>query len=302
MTNAWPVSDRPGGPDRLMASLALRPLVKRETLGTRTRGVMDRIERWVPGRRTVAREIPELGLTYLLPTHSLLGRLIRRYGMYEEHIINWIVSRQDALAGGVFVDVGANIGWYTALFAKLAGKSGRVFAFEPDPTNFAVLADMLRRNVLAADLHQAAVGEAAGEGVLNLGHSGNPGSHTMLPGQYSEGKVAVPIVSLDTTVLPALDAARPIDLLKMALEGYELAAMKGAPLLLARTRNVVVEFSPALMRSAGIVPGELITLLVDQGFSIRRFRFDQPPTAIAPEALLGVDAPEQCDLLFSRDA
>ena len=41
--------------------------------------------------------------------------------------------------GGIFVDVGANIGYYTALAASLVGATGRVLAFEPDPECFQAL-------------------------------------------------------------------------------------------------------------------------------------------------------------------
>ena len=45
--------------------------------------------------------------------------------------------------GDVVLDIGANIGYYTLIFAELVGEKGKVYAFEPDPTNF----DLLRKNV-----------------------------------------------------------------------------------------------------------------------------------------------------------
>jgi hypothetical protein len=45
------------------------------------------------GSREVTVEIPELALRYIVPTHTLIGRLLRQNGMYEEHIVNWITKR-----------------------------------------------------------------------------------------------------------------------------------------------------------------------------------------------------------------
>jgi len=47
--------------------------------------------------------------------------------------------------GQVVVDVGAHIGYYTVLLARMVGK-GRVFAFEPEPSNFSLLAKNVEIN------------------------------------------------------------------------------------------------------------------------------------------------------------
>ena len=48
--------------------------------------------------------------------------------------------------GDTFVDIGANIGWFTLLASRLVGNSGHVIAFEPDPENYAILARNIERN------------------------------------------------------------------------------------------------------------------------------------------------------------
>ena len=48
--------------------------------------------------------------------------------------------------GDVFVDVGANIGYFSVLAACLVGEGGQVFAFEPDPDNFRLLRDNVALN------------------------------------------------------------------------------------------------------------------------------------------------------------
>jgi FkbM family methyltransferase len=62
---------------------------------------------------------------------SRISRALWRTGTYEPHVTRYVCSK--TVDGMVVLDVGAHIGYYTLLFAKRVGASGRVIAFEPDP-------------------------------------------------------------------------------------------------------------------------------------------------------------------------
>ena len=48
--------------------------------------------------------------------------------------------------GDIVVDIGAHIGYYTLIFARLVGPKGKVFAFEPEPNNFNLLIKNIKIN------------------------------------------------------------------------------------------------------------------------------------------------------------
>ena len=99
--------------------------------------------------------------------------------------------------GEVVIDIGANVGYYTLIAARLVGETGRVYAFEPDPTNFAILDKNVRlngfRNVV---LEQKAVSNEPGSIELFL-HEGAAGDHRIYQFFQDQGAVEVEAVALD---------------------------------------------------------------------------------------------------------
>jgi FkbM family methyltransferase len=157
--------------------------------------------------------------------------------------------------GMICVDVGANIGFYTAELARRVGPSGRVFAFEPDPTNAA----MIRRRRLGpqAILHEAAVGDEPGETALYLSDDLNV-DHRTYPTGSARRQLRVSRVSLDEVLGDA-----EVDFVKMDIQGHELRALQGMTGVLRRSSRLrmVLEFWPWGIRQAGDDPREVLALL-----------------------------------------
>jgi FkbM family methyltransferase len=165
--------------------------------------------------------------------------------------------------GDTIVDVGAHVGLYSIAFARRAGCEGRVHAFEPDPANFARLEAQCRINGVAdrVSLYPTAVSDTLGRVGFVTGH----GSESHIGADESQ---TVNCVRLD-----AIFAGRPVDLVKIDVEGFEEAVLRGAAELLtdqARApRLIAIEVHPYAWPAVGTTTGSLLALLARCGYTVR---------------------------------
>jgi FkbM family methyltransferase len=170
--------------------------------------------------------------------------------------------------GMTAVDAGANIGYFTALFARAVGERGRVYAFEPSPELYARLQRMIAANAIRqAQAFPLGLGEADGEATLYIppaAYGNNDPSMVRYIAGMTEARM--PVRRLD-----ALADERgwgTIDLLKLDVEGQEAKALRGAGRLLAagRIRAMLCEFNDPLLRQAGSTAEELYRQVRELGF------------------------------------
>jgi FkbM family methyltransferase len=163
---------------------------------------------------------------------------------------------------GVFLDVGANIGVLTVLGSLRVGPGGRVFAVEPEPENLA----LLRANVKANGLENTrviagAAGALRGFASLQLPQD-NRGDHRIGGPGGTRPSLTVPILPLDSV---GSLWQRPIDLIKLDVQGAEAQALRGLAGLLASNRRVriICEYWPHGLEAAGESTTSLLTALGD---------------------------------------
>lgn len=173
-----------------------------------------------------------------------------------------------AKAGDVIVDIGANIGYYTLLSAKIVGSRGKVYAFEPDPINYKILARNIRLNNLSNVVaERKAVSDKIGTLDLYL-DSQDMGAHTIYKTKKRTKTVAVESITLDKYFE---GNGHPINIIKMDIEGAEMAALIGMGDILRMNRGIklFIEFFLPWIRRAGILPEEFVSFLFqDYGFKI----------------------------------
>lgn len=197
----------------------------------------------------------------------LYWALYRAYKNYtDRHERAW-VSRFIA-PGDVIVDIGANVGVYSTYFAKLVQNSGRVFAFEPDPQNFARL-QKTTRGLSQVVATQSAVGEITGSTQLFRAEGLNF-DHRTFSAPDDDSSVQVPIIRLDD--FEGLRNHR-FRLLKIDVQGSELGVLRGARDSLASNpeAKILLEYAPWGLISSGSSPDEFIALLRDSDFVVTAF-------------------------------
>lgn len=137
-----------------------------------------------------------------------------------------IIRRLLASAGPdpLFVDCGANLGWYSVVAASLGAS---VLAFEPMPANAALLHDNVIRNGFAERVVvvEAAVGATPGTARLELSAQ-NQGDHRVVAAPTGKPFVDVPVTTLDFEIERAFPARRPA-VIKIDTQGSEVAILRG---------------------------------------------------------------------------
>jgi FkbM family methyltransferase len=198
---------------------------------------------------------------YLDPLDSLC---LSAKGVYEPFESDLILH--EVRPGDVALDLGANIGYFTLMMARLVGPAGRIYAFEPDPENFTLLRKNIESNgYVNVELINKAVSNETGEKKLFLSED-NRGDHRLYDSADGRQSRAVSTIRLDDFFH---QTPGKIDFIKMDIQGAEFWALSGAPELLQRNPNVVLitEFWPVGLHRAGVDPRKYLDLVSGLGFS-----------------------------------
>lgn len=203
--------------------------------------------------------LPEFKL-YVQPMDFFIGATIIREGTYEPYVTAQI--KRLLKAGDTFLDIGANIGYFSMLSASIVGQTGQVLAFEPNPNN----CNLLRQSATAngfnnIQLHQNAVAEKEMTILFTAGGADSNGRliNPDEPIAQDKGLPSVQAVALDK-VLANVDK---IDLVKMDIEGAEGRALMGMISLIERhLPPIVFEFNPDLIRTTSQMEAEVMLAML----------------------------------------
>ena len=175
----------------------------------------------------------------------------------------------------MFLDIGANLGWYSLVLGRNCPDS-RIFAFEPIPSTV----EALERNIGLNALHNVepiCMGMFNEEDELNFLYAPDVSGATSLKvtGQ-TRGRTEIQSVTCRTTTLDIFCAERDIvpTLLKIDVEGAELMVVQGGHETLQHTPIILMELLRKWSREFGYHPNDVFALLAQYGYGAWVFSAD----------------------------
>lgn len=185
---------------------------------------------------------------------------------------NWWIDEIASLRryvqdGDVAVDVGANIGFMSGVLSTLTGMTGRVYSFEPSPSTYGKLLNVIQMNGFSNVVAQN-LGCGSEDRSVTLYSAEASGHATIRPTQSMESsnypKQTVRIVKLDDFLRPLLNR---LDFIKIDTEGYEDEVLIGASAIIEQFRPVIyIELSAEY----GVSSQNAVRILKELGYSFDR--------------------------------
>lgn len=186
-----------------------------------------------------------------------IGKHILRQEIWEPHLISFM--KHFIKEGQICLDIGANFGWHTLHMAKITGKTGSVYAFEPLKENVYLLKKNINENnIKNVILHEVALGNTRQTSTIcnaYLGNKTNIGdSFVSTHYKYRDGHQDLKIddfigkeeiivkLNKQLAFIEKLDNIKirdKVDFIKLDVQGYELMVLEGAQKILRNDRPVI---------------------------------------------------------------
>jgi FkbM family methyltransferase len=251
---------------------------------------------WLRAPGDVGTVTTSFGCTMELDLMDYVQSWIYFFGAYERPLVEWFRAR--LTQGMVFADVGAQVGQFTLLSAKIVGAEGHVHAFEPSPASLA----RLRKNVALnsfrnVTFHEMAIADFHGQADLFLQEQNPSGLNTGTNSlrMKADWKKSVPVKVEVRPLDEVFKDSRRLDALKVDVEGAELAVIRGARETLMRFKPLIaIEAEEISAQAFGYSTRELKETLIDSGYQL--FRISREGRSLTLTAASSAE-PEESSML-----
>ena len=223
-------------------------------------------------RKLLPKQVEIHGATVVLnPTDPVVSGALR-FGVYEK--AETLFFQSACCDGMTFLDVGANLGYYTALAARAVGPNGRVLAVEPDPDSFGYLEQTIAANAVG-NVKAFPVAASDAHAMLPLYIStDNRGDNRLYASDEERPQVEVKARPLDALLREK--KIETVDLIKIDVQGYEPKVIAGLRETIFASPNLTLltEFWPQGITEAGGDANEFLQTLRELGLTLHELKPD----------------------------
>lgn len=209
------------------------------------------------------------------------------FGVYENQELNLI--KKYAKNGFRFIDIGANIGLYSAIIASIIGEKGSIYSFEPEPKAFKFLQNTINLNNFK-NIHafQKAASDSEGEIFLYASENNGGDNRAYDLGKESIGFNKVTVKKIHTGNFLLSQGINSADLIKIDVQGYEFYVFQGLIDLINNSKKIAIftEFWPAGLMLAKSDPRDLLNLFLELKLDILDIKTQTRYTYLSLENIL----------------
>jgi FkbM family methyltransferase len=209
---------------------------------------------------------------------AAFGITLESAGTYASERLMTEIFTKLVMEGMTVVDVGAHAGYYTLIAARAVGNKGKVFAFEPESSNYQLMLKNIKlnnhRNVTPV---QKAVSDVTGPIKLFLAEDAS--GHSTIGDNTNQNAIPVESTTLDDYFA---DRIQQINVIKIDVEGAENAVLQGMRRVINSNPELTIftEFCPDALKRAGCLPEKYFQKLADYGFVI--YLIDEKKHSLEP--------------------
>lgn len=224
--------------------------------------------------------LPSGGVLFLEPKHSFTHCFYPGVDQYEPDVraaLQYFLK-----SGNIFIDCGANVGYFSILASSIVGETGEIVSIEANPVTFALLEANLKANNIGIPIHCALTSES-GEVELFMPTDGGDVYSSLRKGGLVSGESIQSFKVLGRTLDNVVEelSLPKVDVVKIDIEGAELDVLKSANNLLSKFRPIVItEYGTNTWPKFGATPEDLRDLAKTHSYSL--FLFDESKNVPVP--------------------
>lgn len=239
-------------------------------------------------------------------TIDIIQRYIYYFGIWEPNLSRWMKGRLSI--GDTFVDVGANIGYFSLYASKLVGDAGSVVAIEASPRIFKSLQKNIGLNLIK-NIRAVNIAASDCRQMLKLysGNKSNIGETTIF--EAADFQLECETEAMPLSEILSREEINKTRLIKIDVEGAEWLVIKGLYPLLKSCRNdleIIVEISPNRLAEQRKRPEDIVSAFENFGFHAYSLNNDYSPLSylssqsIKRPVRIKEPIQHQTDVVFSR--